>query len=73
MPAGDYEMVGASWESKNSKATGHKMLSVTYEVVGPKYSGRKVWENFMLEGNGLNVSKGMLRNVRKPMSMYVHI
>ena len=27
MPAGDYELVAASWESKNSKATGHKMLS----------------------------------------------
>lgn len=50
MPAGDYEMVAAGWESKNSKTTGHKMLSVTYEVVGPKYAGRKVWENFMLEG-----------------------
>ena len=69
MPAGDYEMVGASWESKKSQKTGHKMLSVTYEVVGPKYSGRKVWENFMLEGNGLNVSKGKLRNWRKAMSM----
>lgn len=69
MPAGDYEMVAASWESKNSKATGHKMLSVTYEVVGPKYQGRKVWENFMLEGNGLNVSKGKLRNWRKAMGM----
>ena len=69
MPAGDYEMVAASWESKNSKATGHKMLSVTYEVVGPKYSGRKVWENFMLEGKGLNVSKGKLRNWRKAMGM----
>jgi hypothetical protein len=69
MPAGDYEMVAESWESKNSKATGHKMLSVTYEVVGPKYSGRKVWENFMLEGNGLNVSKGKLRNWRKAMGM----
>ncbi len=69
MPAGDYEMVAASWESKNSKATGHKMLSVTYEVVGPKYSGRKVWENFMLEGNGLNVSKSKIRNWRKAMGM----
>jgi len=69
MPAGDYEMVAAGWESKNSKTTGHKMLSVTYEVVGPKYAGRKVWENFMLEGNGLNVSKGKLRNWRKAMGM----
>lgn len=69
MPAGDYEMIAASWESKNSKATNHKMLSVTYEVVGPKYSGRKVWENFMLEGNGLNVSKGKLRNWRKAMGL----
>jgi hypothetical protein len=69
MPAGDYEMVAAGWESKSSKTTGHKMLSVTYEVVGPKYAGRKVWENFMLEGNGLNVSKGKLRNWRKAMGM----
>ena len=69
MPAGDYEMIAASWESKNSKATNHKMLSVTYEVVGPKYSGRKVWENFMLEGNGLNVSLGKLRNWRKAMGL----
>ena len=69
MPAGDYELVAWSWESKNSKKTGHKMLSVTYEVVGPKYAGRKIWENFMLEGNGLNVSKGKLRNWRKAMSM----
>lgn len=69
MPAGDYEMVAESWESKNSKATGHKMISVTYEVVGPKYQGRKVWENYMLEGNGLNVSKGKLRNWRKAMGM----
>lgn len=69
MPAGDYEMVAAGWESKTSKTTGHKMLSVTYEVVGPKYAGRKVWENFMLEGNGLNVSKGKLRNWRKAMGM----
>jgi hypothetical protein len=69
MPAGDYEMVASGWESKNSKTTGHKMLSVTYEVVGPKYAGRKVWENFMLEGNGLNVSKGKLRNWRKAMGM----
>ena len=69
MPAGDYEMVAMAWESKNSKATGHKMISVTYEVVGPKYQGRKVWENYMLEGNGLNVSKGKLRNWRKAMGM----
>ena len=45
------------------------MISVTYEIVGPKYQGRKVWENYMLEGNGLNVSKGKLRNWRKAMGM----
>jgi hypothetical protein len=69
MPAGDYEMVADTWEAKNSKATGHKMINVTFEVIGPKFAGRKVWENFMLEGNGLNVSKGKLRNWRGSMGM----
>ena len=69
MPAGDYEMVADTWEAKNSKVTGHKMINVTFEVIGPKFAGRKVWENFMLEGNGLNVSKGKLRNWRGAMGM----
>jgi|TARA_R110002020_G_scaffold37020_4_gene111619 hypothetical protein len=68
-PAGDYEVVGTTWEAKKSSRTNHKMISVTYEIVGPKYQGRKVWENYMLEGNGLNVSKGKLRNWRKAMGM----
>ena len=45
------------------------MISLTFEVIGPKFAGRKVWENIMLEGNGLNVSKGKLRNWRKAMDM----
>lgn len=67
MPAGDYEMVAQTWESKKSKANNHKMINITFEVIGPQYAGRKVWENFMLEGNGLNVSKGKIRNWRKAM------
>ena len=70
MPAGDYEMVAKTWESRTAKSSGHKMINITFEVVGPKFAGRKVWENFMLEGNGLNVSKGKLRNWRKAMGMY---
>jgi len=69
MPAGDYEMVALTWEAKTAKSSGHKMISLTFEVVGPKFAGRKVWENIMLEGNGLNVSKGKLRNWRKAMGM----
>ena len=69
MPAGDYELVAQTWEAKTAKSSGHKMISLTFEVVGPKYAGRKVWENIMLEGNGLNVSKGKLRNWRKAMGM----
>ena len=69
MPAGDYEMVAKTWESKTAKTSGHKMISLTFEVIGPKFAGRKVWENIMLEGNGLNVSKGKLRNWRKAMGM----
>jgi len=69
MPAGDYEMIGTTWESKKSKANNHKMINITFEVIGPQYSGRKVWENFMLEGNGLNVSKSKIRNWRKAMGL----
>ena len=69
MPAGDYEMVAQTWESKKSKANNHKMINITFEVIGPQYAGRKVWENFMLEGNGLNVSKGKIRNWRKAMGL----
>jgi hypothetical protein len=69
MPAGDYELVAQTWEAKTAKSSGHKMISLTFEVVGPKFAGRKVWENIMLEGNGLNVSKGKLRNWRKAMGM----
>ena len=69
MPAGEYELVGQTWEAKTAKPSGHKMISLTFDVVGPKFAGRKVWENFMLEGNGLNVSKGKLRNWRKAMGM----
>jgi len=69
MPVGDYEMVATAWKSKKSAEKGHKMIEVTYDVVGPKYQGRKVWENYMLEGNGLNVTKGKLRNWRKAMGM----
>ena len=45
MPVGDYEMVATAWKSKKSAEKGHKMIEVTYDVVGPKYQGRKVWEN----------------------------
>ena len=69
MPAGDYEMVAQTWESKKSKANNHKMINIPFEVIGPQYAGRKVWENFMLEGNGLNVSKGKIRNWRKAMGL----
>jgi len=69
MPAGNYEMVAQTWEAKKSKATNHRMINITFEVIGPQYSGRKVWENFMLEGNGLNVSKGKIRNWRKSMGL----
>ena len=69
MPAGDYEMVGTTWESKKSKANNHKMINITFEVVGPPYAGRKVWENYMLEGNGLGVTKSKLKGWRKAMGM----
>ena len=69
MPAGDYEMVGQTWEAKKSKANNHRMININFEVVGPQYAGRKVWENFMLEGNGLNVSKSKIRNWRKAMGL----
>ena len=69
MPGGDYEMVATTWEAKKSQKQGYKMINVTYDVVGPKYQGRKVWQNYMLEGNGLNVSKSQLRNWRKAMGM----
>jgi hypothetical protein len=69
MPAGDYEMIAQTWEAKKSKATNHRMINITFEVIGPQYAGRKVWENFMLEGNGLNVSKGKIRNWRKSMAL----
>ena len=69
MPAGDYEMIAQTWEAKKSKATNHRMINITFEVIGPQYAGRKIWENFMLEGNGLNVSKGKIRNWRKSMGL----
>ena len=34
MPAGDYEMVGQTWEAKKSKANNHRMINITFEVVG---------------------------------------
>ena len=69
MPAGEYELVAKTWEAKTAKSSGHRMISLTLDVIGPKFAGRKVWENIMLEGNGLNVSKGKLRNWRKAMGM----
>ena len=43
MPAGDYEMIAQTWEAKKSKATNHRMINITFEVIGPQYAGRKIW------------------------------
>ena len=56
MPAGVYELQGNTWQVLTSKASGNRMIKVEYDVIGPNYAGRKLWEHFMLEGNGLQVS-----------------
>tara|TARA_R110002094_G_C4808227_1_gene203554 strand:- start:28 stop:375 length:348 start_codon:yes stop_codon:yes gene_type:complete len=68
MPVGDYEFVATAWENKTS-AKGSAYLQITFDVTGPTHSGRKIWETFMLEGAGLNVSVGRLRDWRKAMGM----
>ena len=68
MPVGDYEFVASGWENKTSNK-GDKYLSVTFDVTGPSHTGRKIWETFMLEGAGLNVSVARLRDWRRSMGM----
>ena len=68
MPVGDYEFVASGWENKTS-GRGDKYLSVTFDVTGPTHAGRKIWETFMLEGAGLNVSVARLRDWRRSMGM----
>jgi len=68
MPVGNYEFVATGWENKTS-AKGSAYLQITYDVTGPTHAGRKIWETFMLEGAGLNVSVGRLRDWRKAMGM----
>ena len=66
MPVGDYELVATGWENKTS-AKGDRYLSITFDVTGPTHSGRKIWETFMLEGAGLNVSISRIRDWRRSM------
>ena len=68
MPVGDYDFVATGWENKTS-AKGDRYLSITFDVTGPTHSGRKIWETFMLEGAGLNVSISRLRDWRRAMGM----
>ena len=47
MPAGEYTLAAAVYSEETSKA-GNPYLKVEYNVVGPSYEGRKIWENFTL-------------------------
>jgi hypothetical protein len=69
MPAGVYELQGNTWQVLTSKASGNRMIKVEYDVIGPNYAGRKLWEHFMLEGNGLQVSTRKLREWRRSMGL----
>jgi|TARA_R100000329_G_scaffold115272_1_gene94744 hypothetical protein len=69
MPAGEYELQGSTWQHTQSKASGNRMIKVEFDVVGPNFSGRKIWEHFMLEGNGLNISTQKLRQWRRSMGL----
>ena len=47
MPAGEYTLAAAVYSEETSKAD-NPYLKVEYNVVGPSYAGRKIWENFTL-------------------------
>lgn len=36
-------------------ADGRPMLTVGFQITGPKYAGRFIWGNWILEGNGSNL------------------
>lgn len=36
-------------------ADGRPMLTVGFKITGPKYAGRFIWGNWILEGNGSNL------------------
>jgi hypothetical protein len=47
MPAGDYTLAAALFD-KTTSSKGNPMVKIEFNVVGPSYAGRKVWEYFVL-------------------------
>ena len=59
-PAGDYTLSAAMYEEQQSKA-GNDMIKVEFNVVGPSYAGRKIWEYFVLNNQvGVSRLKGFI-------------
>jgi hypothetical protein len=59
-PAGDYTLFGLTYEDTQSKA-GNDMIKIEFNVVGPSYAGRKIWEYFVLNNQvGVSRLKGFI-------------
>ena len=59
-PAGDYTLSAATYEDTQSKA-GNDMIKIEFNVVGPSYAGRKIWEYFVLNNQvGVSRLKGFI-------------
>ena len=60
IPAGDYTLSAAMYEEQQSKA-GNEMIKVEFNVVGPSYAGRKIWDYFVLNSQvGVSRLKGFI-------------
>lgn len=59
IPKGTYQAVATDSEMKQTRDGTGSYLSVTYEITGGAYSGRKIWHNFNLTNrNALAVEIG---------------
>jgi len=59
-PAGDYTLSAAMYEEQQSKA-GNDMIKIEFNVVGPSYAGRKIWDYFVLNNQvGVSRLKGFI-------------
>lgn len=66
VPAGVYNLRVAEAEEKTA-ASGSKMIKLVYVVTGPTQVGRKIFQNYMMEGNeqSVKIAQSSLKSLLK--------
>lgn len=63
IPKGKYSAIIENLELTNAKSSGAAMLSAVFTICEGEYSERKIFTNYMLEGNGMEYSLPRLKQL----------